>query len=71
MPSVEMLLVFLASPGDVLTERRYVEEVVAELNRTVANEKGLVVQVIRWENDAFPGYGMDAQALINKLIQHL
>lgn len=68
MPSVEKLLVFLASPGDVLTERRYVEEVVAELNRTVANEKGLVVQVVRWENDAFPGYGMDAQALINEQI---
>jgi len=68
MPSVEKLLVFLASPGDVLAERRYVEEVVAELNRTVANEKGLVLQVIRWENDAFPGYGMDAQALINEQI---
>jgi hypothetical protein len=68
MPSVEKLLVFLASPGDVLTERHYVEEVVAELNRTVANEKGLVLQVIRWENDTFPGYGMDAQALINEQI---
>jgi len=34
----------------------------------VANEKGLVLQVIRWENDAFPGYGMDAQALINEQI---
>ena len=68
MPSVEKLLVFLASPGDVPTERRYVEEVVAELNRTVANEKGLVVQVIRWENDAFPGYGRDAQALMNEQI---
>lgn len=55
MPSVEKLLVFLASPGDVLTERRYVEEVVVELNRTVANEKGLVLQVIRWETMPSPG----------------
>jgi hypothetical protein len=68
MPSVEKLLVFLASPGDVPTERRYVEEVVEELNRTVANEKGLVLQVIRWEKDAYPGYGMDAQIIINDQI---
>ncbi|UCF91080.1 MAG: hypothetical protein JSW39_22805 [Desulfobacterales bacterium] len=68
MAHVEKLLVFLASPSDVPTERRYVEQVVDQLNRTVANEKGVVLQVIRWENDAFPGYGMDAQALINEQI---
>ena len=65
MPSAEKLLVFLASPGDVPTERRYVEDVVAELNRTVANDQGVLLQVMRWDNDAFPGYGLDAQALIN------
>jgi len=68
MPFVEKLQVFLASPGDVLTERGYVEQVIEELNRTVAHDKGLVLQVIRWENDAFPGYGIDAQALINEQI---
>jgi hypothetical protein len=68
MPVVEKLLIFLASPGDVQTERRSVEQVVEELNRTVATEKGLVLQVVRWENDAFPGYGTDAQALINEQI---
>ena len=31
MAQVEKLLVFLASPGDVPNERRYVQEVVAEL----------------------------------------
>ena len=52
MPQVEKLFVFLASPSDVLTERRIVEEVIAELNRTVAPEKGVVLQTVRWENDA-------------------
>jgi formylglycine-generating enzyme required for sulfatase activity len=68
MSQVEKLLVFLASPGDVLKERGIVEEVIAELNRSVASEKGVVLQVVRWENDAFPGYGKDAQSIINEQI---
>ena len=71
MPQVEKLLVFLASPGDVPTERRYVEEIVADLNRTVASDKDVVLQVVSWENDAFPGYGQDAQALINEQIAEM
>ena len=71
MPQVEKLLVFLASPGDVPTERRYVEEIVAELNRTVASDKDVVLQVISWENNAFPGYGQDAQALVNAQIAEM
>lgn len=63
--SVERLLFFLASPGDVLSERRCAQQVVDELNRTLPDEKGLVLQLIRWEEDAYPGYGSDAQAVIN------
>ena len=65
MPSVKKLLVFLSSPGDVQTERRHVKDIVEELNRTVASDKGLVLQVMSWEVDAYPGYGTDAQAIIN------
>lgn len=71
MPQVEKLSVFLASPGDVPSERRYVEEIVADLNRTVAPDKGVVLQVVRWEDDAFPGYGQDAQAIINAQIAEM
>jgi hypothetical protein len=71
MAQVEKLLVFLASPGDVRTERDYVEEVVKELNGGVASEKDIILQVVRWEDDAFPGYGMDAQALINAQIAEM
>jgi hypothetical protein len=71
MAQVEKLLIFLASPGDVPSERRYVQEVVDDLNRTVASRKGIVLQVVSWENDAFPGYGMDAQALINAQIAEM
>lgn len=67
----EKLLIFLASPGDVKAERNHVEKVIEELNRTVAPEKNVVLDVIRWEEDAFPGYGMDAQALINQQIAEM
>jgi hypothetical protein len=65
---VEQLDVFLASPGDVPTERRYVGQVVEELNRTLTFDKGVVLRLKCWGKDAFPGYGMDAQALINEQI---
>jgi hypothetical protein len=71
MPKVEKLLIFLASPGDVRSERRYVEEVIAEINRTIANDKGVILQLVTWEQDTFPGFGMDAQALINAQIAEM
>lgn len=71
MAQVEKLLIFLASPGDVPEERSYVEEVIGELNRTVAPDKEVVLQVVRWEKDTFPGYGSDAQAIVNKQIAEM
>ena len=71
MAQIDKLLIFLASPGDCKTERRHVEKVVEELNRTVAPGMNIMLDVIRWEQDAFPGYGMDAQALINKQIAEM
>ena len=71
MPQVEKLLVFLAAPGDVPTGRRYVGEIVTELNRTVASDSGVVLQLVNWENDAFPAYGQDAQAVINEQIAEM
>ncbi|WP_414587275.1 hypothetical protein [Scytonema sp. PCC 10023] len=67
MPQVEKLKIFLASPGDVSTERNHVVKVVEEINRTVAPDKGVVLEVIRSEN-AYPGYGKDGQAIINEQI---
>jgi hypothetical protein len=68
MSFFEKLFIFLASPGNVPKERNHVEGVVNELNRTVAADKGFVLQVVRWEQDTYPGYGMDAQAIINSQI---
>jgi hypothetical protein len=71
MPQVEKLSIFLASPSDVSTEARYVEEIVDELNRTVASDKGVTLQVVNWKKDAFPGFGQDVQSLINEQIAEM
>lgn len=68
MAKVETVFIFLASPSDVQAERRYVEEVVGELNRSLAPSKGLFLQVVTWENHVYPGFGKDAQSLINEQI---
>jgi hypothetical protein len=67
MLQVEKIKIFLASPSDVLTERRYVRNVIDELNRTVAADKGVHFEIISSEN-AFPGYGKDGQAILNEQI---
>jgi hypothetical protein len=67
MPQVEKLKIFLASPSDVATERRHVGKVIEEINRTVAADKGIVLEVVSSEN-AFPGYGKDGQAILNEQI---
>lgn len=67
MPQVEKLKIFLASPSDVPTERRHVWKVIEEINRTVAANKGIVLEAISSEN-AFPSYGKDGQAILNEQI---
>jgi len=64
---VELIKIFLASPGDVQMERNYVKEVVATINRTVAQDKNVRLEVKCSEN-AYPGYGKDGQAIINEQI---
>lgn len=68
MAKIEKLEIFLASPGDVASERKAAQEVVDELNRTLPDEKGVVLQLVRWEADAYPGYGKDPQEIINTQI---
>ena len=67
MPQVEKLKIFLASPSDVPTERRHVGKVIEEINRTVAANKGIVLEVVSSAN-AFPSYGKDGQAILNEQI---
>jgi hypothetical protein len=63
-----VLSVFVASPSDVNDERARLEEVIRELNTTWSRELGLRLELIRWETHAYPGFGSDAQDVINSQI---
>jgi diguanylate cyclase (GGDEF)-like protein len=58
--------VFVASPGDVAEERSQLEKLVRELNIGVANSKGIVLELIKWETHTWPDFGEDAQDVINQ-----
>lgn len=62
------LQVFVASPGDTKEERSCLDRVVAELNRGIADNTGLFLELVRWETHAWPGIGVDAQDVINREI---
>jgi len=64
MPTQLLLTVFIASPGDLVEERRIAREVVDEVNRTLGRVFGVHVELVGWE-DTLPGGGRP-QELINR-----
>lgn len=61
--------VFVASPADVADERERLEAVIRELNETWQNRLGVQLNLVRWETHAYPGFGEDAQDVINREMQ--
>ena len=57
---------FVSSPNDVTNERDGVSEVVDELNTNWQRQLGLRLNVIGWENQGLPGFGEDAQDVLNQ-----
>ena len=69
MPTSPIVLtVFVASPEDVAEEPAILEKVIREFNETWGRRFGLLLQLIRWETNAYPDFGMDVQDVINKQI---
>jgi Domain of unknown function (DUF4062) len=65
---VKKVRIFVASPGDVHSERDQLFKVINELNLTIsalAPEKGIVLELVRWETHVHPGIGADPQKVIN------
>ncbi|HXC43294.1 MAG TPA: tetratricopeptide repeat protein [Candidatus Dormibacteraeota bacterium] len=70
MDQVRVLRIVVASPGDVKPERDIVPKVVEEVNRNIARERGLHLEVRLWETDSFPGFHPDGpQGLIDSLLK--
>ena len=64
------LKIVVASPGDVKAERESLEEVVSELNRGIAEDRGLQLELGRWETDAYPGFHPEGpQGLIDPILK--
>ena len=63
------IVVFVASPGDVSTERSQIPKVIQEINliiSAIAPEKKIVLDLIRWEMNVYPDMAADAQDVINQ-----
>jgi hypothetical protein len=66
---VTKLQIFVASPGDVEVERERLKQAVDELNLTLGRTAKLYLELVQWKTHAWPGFGDDAQAVINRQIQ--
>ncbi|MER0041103.1 hypothetical protein [Pseudomonas sp. MGal98] len=69
MPRNETILnVFIASPSDVSDERKILDSVINELNKTWSKSLKLRLEPIKWETDAYPNFGPYSQDVINNQI---
>ena len=63
-----ILKLVVASPGDVMPERERLDNVVKELNKSIASHFGLQINVLRWEIDSYPGFNLEGpQGMIDDL----
>ena len=70
MANAKILRVVVASPNDVQQERDVLDDVVTEVNRGVAADRGIRLEVTRWETDAYPGFHPEgAQGLIDPVLR--
>jgi len=67
MSKVELLKIFIASPGDTQQQRDEIEKIVAEWNQNNSSSENIILKTVRWENDATPSYHQDmsGQQIVN------
>jgi hypothetical protein len=69
MPKKTVCRIVVASPNDVQPERDLLPVIVAGLNRGIARDRRLSLEVARWETDAYPGFHPDGpQGLIDTVL---
>jgi hypothetical protein len=70
MAEVQIICVMVASPGDVQVECNALLAVLAELNNGIARDRGLRLELARWETDAYPGSHPEGpQGLIDAILR--
>lgn len=63
--SSTVVTIFMASPGDLSSEREFVSKLVAEWNALNARGRRISYELLRWENSVSAGFGKDGQDVIN------
>src|SRR5437868_3228225 len=67
---VSVLRVVVASPADVQAEWDLVPEVLEQLNHSICRERGILLQAVRWETDAYPGFNQAGpQGLLDPILR--
>ncbi|WP_417209251.1 DUF4062 domain-containing protein [Antarctobacter sp.] len=66
--SVQLIRVFISSPGDLDVERQVAVDVLEELNSIRGLKEGFLLRPLMWERDVRPEFGNEPQALINRQI---
>ncbi|MDT4922638.1 MAG: hypothetical protein QOG01_351 [Pseudonocardiales bacterium] len=61
-----VLTVLIASPGDTVEARDVVEQAILSWNRDRSHGERVVLLPVRWETDAVPEMGSDAQSIVNR-----
>lgn len=70
MKTVQLIKVFIASPGDVSAQRDEVEKIIWDWNNEHTNSTNVILMPIRWENNSSAQYAInkEGQAVINEQI---
>lgn len=70
MPNINFLRIVAASPNDVRAEREVLNEIVENLNRGIAAEKGLRLELDTWERRIHSTFHVGGfQGLINEVLK--
>jgi hypothetical protein len=59
--------VFVASPGDVASERRNLARIIGEVNQTHGGALGYSLDLLRWETHVAPGAGRPQQVINDQI----
>lgn len=68
MAGIKTIKIFLASPMEVVDERRQFRELIKQINEEHAIKQGFAFDVVCWEENVLPGVGIDAQDVVNQQI---
>ncbi|MGH7456759.1 MAG: hypothetical protein ACRENG_35750, partial [bacterium] len=70
MQTKHAIRIVLSSPSDVDDECRVMDGVIAELNRGVARERHVVLELTHWKTDAYPGFHPEGpQGIIDPILK--